>query len=168
FISSPGEQSSLIGHHYGNPTNHFWSCLHESGLTTRRLRPKEDGLLPEEFSIGLMSPRCTNLVGRPTVKERELSKSEQVAGVQDLLQKIGQYRPRMVCFVGLGIADIFKSQLVNQKTGGKSRRTKATNGLQSYKMVHSDGRETVFFAVPSTSGRVVRYQASDRNPSLIL
>jgi hypothetical protein len=28
---SPGKKSSQIGHHYANPTNHFWSCLHQSG-----------------------------------------------------------------------------------------------------------------------------------------
>jgi len=51
---NPGQQSAEIGHHYGNPTNHFWSCLHESGFTPRKLDPREDVKLPKEFFIGLV------------------------------------------------------------------------------------------------------------------
>lgn len=53
-LNSPGQQSAEIGHHYGNPNNHFWGCLHESGLTNRRLDPREDATLPRDFSIGLV------------------------------------------------------------------------------------------------------------------
>ena len=28
---SPGRMSAETGHHYANPTNHFWRCLHRSG-----------------------------------------------------------------------------------------------------------------------------------------
>ena len=28
---SPGHMSAVTGHHYANPTNHFWHCLHLSG-----------------------------------------------------------------------------------------------------------------------------------------
>ncbi len=28
---SPGECSATVGHHFANPTNHFWRCLFESG-----------------------------------------------------------------------------------------------------------------------------------------
>ncbi len=30
-LNSPGQKSAEIGHHFGNPTNHFWPCLYESG-----------------------------------------------------------------------------------------------------------------------------------------
>jgi hypothetical protein len=30
-ICSPGKMSAERGHHYANPTNHFWHCLHHSG-----------------------------------------------------------------------------------------------------------------------------------------
>jgi hypothetical protein len=33
--------------------------------------------------------------------------------VPGLLAKIAQYRPRIVCFVGLGIADVVRSQVVS-------------------------------------------------------
>jgi hypothetical protein len=29
--SSPGYKSASIGHHFANPSNHFWRCLHRSG-----------------------------------------------------------------------------------------------------------------------------------------
>ncbi|KAG6853680.1 hypothetical protein C0991_002323 [Blastosporella zonata] len=29
---SPGEKSAEIGHHYGHHSNHFWDCLHQSGI----------------------------------------------------------------------------------------------------------------------------------------
>ncbi|KAJ3514863.1 hypothetical protein NLJ89_g2118 [Agrocybe chaxingu] len=167
-FASPGEQSAQIGHHYGNPTNHFWSCLHESGLTSRRLDPREDHLLPKEFSMGL-----TNL-------QNDLSKAEQTSGVPLLLEKVARYRPLILCFVGLGIADIVRSGV---GSGSKNDlKGKAAFGLQPYKMVHPydeadshqqfrdssdphDARnasETLFFAVSSTSGRVVRYQKADK------
>ncbi|KAF9474451.1 DNA glycosylase [Pholiota conissans] len=162
---NPGQQSALIGHHFGNPRNHFWSCLYESGLTSRKLDPREDFKLPEEFSIGI-----TNLVERPTAEQSELSRKEQVDGVPRLLDKIAQYRPRIVCFVGLGIADIFRANVTEKK----ATKTKTDIGLQNYKMVHSRNSnyafpvtkspdvETLFYVVSSTSGRVVKYQKVDK------
>ena len=44
-------------------------------------------------------------------QQSELSKMEQAAGVSTLLEKITKFGPRIVCFVGLGIADIVKSEL---------------------------------------------------------
>lgn len=45
-------------------------------------------------------------------QQSELSKAEQISGVRELMEKIAQHRPRITCFVGLGIADIVKSVLV--------------------------------------------------------
>lgn len=177
---NPGEQSSRTGHHYGNPTNHFWSCLHESGLTSRKLEPREDSSLPKSFRYGL-----TNLVSRPTVEQNDLSKSEQVSGVPILVERIRKYRPKIVCFVGLGIAEVFSSTCIPKNTSSTGKKNSSLSvGLQSYKIVYTgdqvvDSRqedrvacsssetatavvETLFFAVSSTSGRVVRYQKTDK------
>lgn len=51
------------------------------------------------------------LLLRNISQQSELSKVEQVAGVSTLLEKIRKFAPRIVCFVGLGIADIVKSEL---------------------------------------------------------
>ncbi|PPQ72748.1 hypothetical protein CVT26_003028 [Gymnopilus dilepis] len=163
---NPGVQSAKIGHHYGNPNNHFWSCLHESGLTSRRWDPREDATLPKSCSLGL-----TNLTSRPTAEQNELSKKEQAAGVVALLDKVARYQPRILCFVGLGIADIFRSQLPSIDASSEIKaaqelKVKAAVGLQPYKIVYPDStgklNETVLFAVSSTSGRVVRYQKADK------
>lgn len=71
--------------------------------------------------------------------------------------------------MGLGIADVVKSETVlpdgaTVKTKGKKGKSKekATVGIQCYKLFHRDAEgthgETLFFAVSSTSGRVVHYQ----------
>jgi hypothetical protein len=131
------------------------------------------------------------------------------------LEKLSEHKPRILCFVGLGITQIVKKQLtlvrisviltlstifVDRKIQNKqqirpgsdaevknsvleSRTRTGTSspstsmyGLQPFKMVHeSSGKnnltldqnthdlfplETLFFAVASTSGRVVQYQVS--------
>ncbi|EDR05390.1 uncharacterized protein LACBIDRAFT_303372 [Laccaria bicolor S238N-H82] len=157
---NPGQTSAEIGHHFGGPTNHFWSCLYESGFTTRLLRPQEDFTLPEQFLIGMM-----NLVDRPTAEQSELSKAERIAGVLALLAKIATHRPKIVCFVGLGIADIVKSKVM-PVIADKGRKMKAAIGIQPYKLQYQDDqacpKETLFYAVLSTSGRVITYQKKDK------
>jgi TDG/mug DNA glycosylase family protein len=50
--SAAGTASAMAGAYYAGPGNRFWSILHKSGLTPRRLAPSEFGLLPE-WGIGL-------------------------------------------------------------------------------------------------------------------
>ena len=45
-------------------------------------------------------------------QQSELAKAEQIIGVSELMKKITRHRPRITCFVGLGIADIIKLVLV--------------------------------------------------------
>lgn len=94
---SPGYMSAQKGHHFANPTNHFWKCLHQSGMSTPNielkdldprllgftswlLSPSEDHSLPASFNIGLVSfnyflylasPKFTQSIdksGRQTVR----------------------------------------------------------------------------------------------------
>ncbi|KAI0938347.1 hypothetical protein AcV5_000047 [Taiwanofungus camphoratus] len=53
---NPGEKSAQIGHHFANPTNHFWRCLAGSELTDRLLSPTEDFTLPGKHNLGLRGP----------------------------------------------------------------------------------------------------------------
>ena len=88
--------------------------------------------LPEEFSTGLVSATWnwdlhahtspqTNLVSHPIIEvcflffngvpkleiqQGKLSKADQINGVSKFMRKITQHRPRITCFVGLGMADI--------------------------------------------------------------
>ncbi|TFK19305.1 DNA glycosylase [Coprinopsis marcescibilis] len=148
---NPGQVSATLGHHFANPTNHFWSCLFESGLIPTRLKPQEDFTLPDTFNIGL-----TNLVSRPTAEAAELSKSESEEG----------HKPKIVCFVGLTIAhsvQVYLSRTMKRGGGSTSKGvSKASLGLLPFKLVHTDGSDTLLYAVSSTSGRVVKYQKSDK------
>lgn len=51
---SPGQRSAETGHHFGHPSNHFWKCLHLSGLTSERIPPNEDFTVLERFQLGLV------------------------------------------------------------------------------------------------------------------
>jgi len=73
---SPGLMTAAQGHHYANPTNHFWRCLHLSGtfsavpyvlcslrwltshgkqgFTPRLLSASEDSSLPGMYNLGLV------------------------------------------------------------------------------------------------------------------
>ncbi|KAI0754595.1 hypothetical protein C8Q80DRAFT_376677 [Daedaleopsis nitida] len=99
---NPGQMSATVGHHFAHPTNHFWKCLHRSGLTDRQLSPSEDHTLPACYRLGL-----TNLVDRPSAQAAELASTEFASGVPALLHKIARTRPRVVCFVGKVIWDSF-------------------------------------------------------------
>lgn len=101
--------SAEKGHHFCNPTNHFYRCLHASGFTPTRIPPTEDHTLPERFNLGL-----TNLVERPSSEAGELSPAEMAASVPALLAKIARMRPRIVCFVGMGIARVVLRALRDQ------------------------------------------------------
>ena len=113
--------------------------------------------------------------------------SEFTAGVTTLLRKIVQFRPRIVCFVGKSIWDSFERAIL---VDGQKRGAKATFefDIQPYKVVHLSGalawmvstssptdstpaagdniRETLFFVVCSTSGRVANYQVCLLGPFL--
>ncbi|KAF8268574.1 hypothetical protein EI94DRAFT_1727365 [Lactarius quietus] len=86
---NPGHMSAVTGHHYANPTNHFWHCLHLSGtFHAETILPSEDFTLPARFNLGLI-----NLVDRPSTSEAELSFQEMASSVPALLTKIARFRP---------------------------------------------------------------------------
>ncbi|KAI0337322.1 DNA glycosylase [Trametopsis cervina] len=102
---NPGYMSGQTGYHYAHSTNHFWHCLHLSGLTERLLSPEEAPSLLETYHFGL-----TNLVDRPTAEQSELSTEEMNGGVPVLMDKLVKYRPKMICFLGKGIWEVFRKQ----------------------------------------------------------
>ena len=64
--------------------------------------------------------------------------------VPSLLAKVARYRPRILCFVGMGIWHIVEKAIVKMvpfgersPTKGKSKKSDTSNvGLQPYKLVH--------------------------------
>ncbi|KDQ53779.1 hypothetical protein JAAARDRAFT_72403 [Jaapia argillacea MUCL 33604] len=170
---NPGYKSATEGYHYAHPTNHFWKCLHQSGMVPQYVPPSDDHNLPKSYNLGL-----TNLVERPSAEAGELSNQEMKASVPQLLAKIKEYHPRIVCFVGKGMWDIVESVIKRSSNpGSKIKRGSPRNKdaakskdaglkLRPYKMVHEGDhlviKETLFFVVPSTSARVISHQLPDK------
>ena len=93
---NPGLYTAAVGHHFARPGNRFWPTLHKAGFTDRLFSPHEEhGLL--DLGYGL-----TNLVARATNSAAELAREEYVRGAEILNDKLLQYRPQCVAFVGLG------------------------------------------------------------------
>lgn len=128
---SPGQRSSRVGHHFAHPTNKFWRALHLSGLTPRLLTPQEDVTLPKEYGYGL-----TNLVTRPTAEQAELSAHEMRVAVGPLVSKFVALRPRVVCFVGKKIWDIFAGVV-----GKTARDRERASTAKSRKRAKQKGEE---------------------------
>lgn len=101
---NPGLKSAALGHSYASPSNRFWKLLHTSGITERRLPPQEDATLPVKYQFG-----NTNIVGRPTRNQMELSKHEMVDSVQALIGKVRKWKPESVVIVGKKIWEIIFS-----------------------------------------------------------
>lgn len=101
---NPSLRSAETGHHYANPSNRFWTILHQSGLTPRKYKPEENQALLD-LGYGF-----TNIVARPTRTAAEISKEEYALGRQVLEEKIKQYRPKLVCFVGKGVYEQYSGK----------------------------------------------------------
>src|SRR5580658_10136233 len=84
---NPSLYSAAVGHHFARPGNRFWPTLHAAGFTGQLLSPFQEKRLLE-LGYGL-----TNLVETATAQAAEISDDELVAGGQQLLRKIGRYRP---------------------------------------------------------------------------
>src|SRR3972149_6601943 len=91
--------------------------------TTTELRPPPDYLRPglvEQRPEGVARPPCddgarlpdhgiglTTLVERPSRGIADLSREELEAGAARLREKLRRYRPRVVCFNGKAIYEVF-------------------------------------------------------------
>ena len=135
---NPGMRSAAAGHHYAGPGNHFWPLLYEAGLVTEPLSYREDARVLE-WSIGL-----TNMVRRPSPSISDLSTAEMRAGARSLRRRLLSCRPRLVCFNGKRIYEVFAGRA-------------CALGLQPERI----GGAPVF-VMPSTSARAAAYQRADK------
>lgn len=104
---NPGMQSANTGHHYAGSSNRFWKLLYESGLTPYQMSPQEDFKLLE-FGYG-----STNLVSRATRSASEITPAEFRKGSLVLKELINRIKPKVVCYVGIGVYRAFASNLLN-------------------------------------------------------
>ena len=135
---NPGRRSAATGHHYAGQGNHFWPLLYQSGLAPEPLTYEDDRRVTE-FGIGL-----TNLVARPSPSMDDLSLEEMREGAARLREKILRYQPRVVCFNGKRIFEVFAGR-------------RCDLGLQPERV----GRSRLF-VMPSTSARTASYQREDK------
>ncbi|KAJ2020085.1 uracil DNA N-glycosylase Thp1 [Coemansia sp. S680] len=164
---NPGVVSGRKQLHFGNPQNFFWKGLYQSSLIPQNIAPEDGHKLWTNWNMSIV-----NLVQRTTPSTSDLSRKEMRDAVPDLCQKISENKPKVVCFVGIGIYEIFAAQ------------TKPTPGLQSvvYDLSASDrvqpplrslaANETLnsnepsqfayLFVMPSTSGRTTAYQNPEK------
>ena len=133
---NPGLRSGAAGRHYAFRGNHFWPLLYRSGLIPEPLTFAEDERVLD-YDIGL-----TNLVARTTRGQEDLTREEMAAGAEELRAKLLLYRPRVVCFNGMGIYQAFS---------GKKKRLAL--GLQPETL-----EGMLIYVVPSSSGRTAAYQ----------
>lgn len=135
---NPGMRSAAAGHHYAGPGNHFWPLLSESGLVGEPLTAKDDARVLE-WSIGL-----TNMVPRATHGVADLTLDELRAGARRLRAKLLRFAPRVVCFNGKRIYDVFAGH--PSPLGRQAERIGAS----------------VVYVMPSTSPRGAAYQRADK------
>lgn len=168
---NPGLTSARRGRHYAHHTNHFYRCLHLSGLTNRLLRPEEDELMPYlpdtsdgdvGGSLGPFRVGLTNLSPRPTREMSQLTVTERRAAVQPLFAKLVKARPKAVGFVGKGIAwdSVRATPVLSKRVVAVPTDTPVDQngyGLMPYCL--ELGEDVVLlFALPSTSARVTSFQ----------
>jgi TDG/mug DNA glycosylase family protein len=91
---NPGMRAASTGHHFEGRSNRFWRVLHLAGFTPQQIRPEDDHTLLQ-YGCGL-----TTVVPRATASAAELSRSEIELAGDAFRQKIEQYAPRHVAFLG--------------------------------------------------------------------
>lgn len=122
---NPGLYSAQVGHHYAGKSNRFWKLLYESDLTPQLIAPQEDRLL---LRYGMGS---VNIIDRPSKSSSELTTAEFRDGAASLKALIQEYRPKTVCYMGIGIYRAFASNILSIP---KSRLT-VTTGLQEINLI---------------------------------
>lgn len=135
---NPGLYSAAVGYHFARPGNRFWTALHRSGFTDRRLEPHEQKEMLT-YGCGL-----TNLVARATAVAAELSTEELRHGRELLQRRIARYEPGWVAVLGKG---------AYQKA---FRRTDAEFGRQTEELGGAG-----LWLLPNPSGLNARYQSPE-------
>jgi len=116
-------------------------------------------------SLGL-----TNLCGRPSKEEKDLKRDEHKIGAAILLQKICEWRPRIVAFAGFGIWDRFIGAVDSARPVNKNLRRPGPIPQQvlPFKVVHSAGGDARFELSPKDSQPFVDVKREDEPVMTVL
>ena len=97
--TAAGNRSATLQQYYAGQGNKFWCTLFDVGLTEERLSPNQyEKLL--EYNIGL-----TDLVKNKSGMDSTLVHSD--FGSELLLNKIKEFKPKILCFNGKRAAEEF-------------------------------------------------------------
>ncbi len=142
---NPGLLSARNRHHYSHKSNRFWRFLYESGLTPVRFEPEDDRKILE---LGYGS---TNIVDRQTKAANEIGTDEVVEGSANLYRLLDTLKPRIACYVGIGVYRAYASSIlkvpvssVNVKPGLQS--ASILEGILDFVCYSTSGLNTVPFA----------------------
>ncbi|MGE8432491.1 G/U mismatch-specific DNA glycosylase [Chryseobacterium joostei] len=91
---NPGLKSSNDGHHFSGKSNRFWKVLHQSGFTPYEVEAVNDTSILD-FGYGL-----TTAVARATSRADELSKEEFNDALESFTNKIMEFQPQYIAFLG--------------------------------------------------------------------
>ncbi|PWN67160.1 G/U mismatch-specific DNA glycosylase [Chryseobacterium oncorhynchi] len=91
---NPGLKSSNDGHHFSGKSNRFWKVLHQSGFTPYEIEAVNDTSILD-FGFGL-----TTAVARATSRADELSKEEFEGALESFTNKIMEFQPQYIAFLG--------------------------------------------------------------------
>lgn len=143
--TNPGAYSARIGRYYAGPGNRFWPAANQAGLFGEPLAPATDARVLE-FGIGL-----TDIVKRPTATANALRAADYRQCAPLLTEKMSRFRPRIVCFQGLGG---YRSYL--RYGHGVTSPPRLRPGRQDRPL-----ETCVVFLLPSPSGLNTRYSFAD-------
>ncbi|XP_062523112.1 G/T mismatch-specific thymine DNA glycosylase-like [Corticium candelabrum] len=140
---NPSLDAAYVGHYYAGNSNHFWACMNESQLVPSD-RPLSD--VDDDYCLSKgIGFSC--LVSKTTRAAIDLTKEEMKKGAEQLREKIIKYKPKIACFNGKGMYELFSGK-------------KCSLGEQEDRLPDA---ETVIYVMPSTSARAASFpRASDK------
>lgn len=98
---NPGLWTAAVNAPFARPGNRFWPSLYRAGLTDRAVDAAA-GLSPrDEAQLLTRGIGLTNLVGRATARDDELTRDELHAGGVRLVQRVKILRPTVVAIAGI-------------------------------------------------------------------
>lgn len=142
---NPSLYSVQQGHYYARPGNRFWTAANRAGLFGEPLGPETDARVLE-FGIGL-----TDVVKRPTAAAADLQARDYRRWTPVLTEKIKRFKPRIVCFQGIGGYRNYLGYGLGLAGPARLRPGRQDRMLEA----------SVVFLVPSPSGRNARYAFED-------
>lgn len=145
---NPNPYAVEHGHYYARKANRFWEDLHEAGFVPRVLRGEHEDREILRHGLGL-----TDVIKRPSRNIDDLTAEEFRQGFERLDSLLKRYRPRIMCFNGLGLLERYRrrgvapEQLIVRAVPSTSPRN---NGLRAERLEAFRSLKLLVDGSPST------------------